>query len=63
MFTVLRDGTVADVTFPRAYSDSLFGVPDDACAPLVSEALAHPSGTGRPVGYDAFVWIFGAGKK
>ncbi len=57
VFTVLRDGTVADVTFPRSYADGLFTTPYSACEPLISECLAHPGRTALPAGYEAFTYI------
>ena len=61
--TILRDGTVADVSFPGSYSDSLFSAPYAACAPLVHELIAHPSSTGLPRNYDAFTWLLPTAKK
>ncbi len=63
VFTVLRDGTVADATFPQAYSNSLFSTPDESCSPLVSEALHHPSSTSLTPGYSAFDYILPTEKK
>ncbi len=63
VFSVLRDGTVADVAFPRSYSEQLFSPPYSACAPLVSEVLVHPNGAGKPAAYDAWVWLFPEGRR
>jgi hypothetical protein len=60
VLTFLRDGTVADVSFPGAYSNGLLSAPYEDCAPLVSEVLAHPSSTGVPRAYDAFVYFLPA---
>ena len=57
VLTILRDGTVADVAFPGAYTDALFADPLGACRPLVAECLAHPGVTGLPAGYDSFRWV------
>ena len=62
VFTVLRDGTIADVAFPRAYSEGLFAPPYSACEPLIGEALRHPGSTQLPARYDAFKWLFNTPK-
>ncbi len=62
LFTVLREGTVADVAFSRVYSNNLFSLPEQACEPLIAEPLAHPNGAGAPAGYDAWRYLFPEGK-
>lgn len=56
VFTILRDGTVADVTFPASQS-SLTSGPYAGCGVLVAECLAHPGSTQLPPGYDAFKYV------
>jgi hypothetical protein len=57
VFTVLRDGTVADDTFPGSYNNGLLSTPYESCTPLVSECLAHPGSTDLPKSYDAFTYF------
>ena len=49
-FRVLRDGTVAGVSFSGPSMADNAG----SCAGLVSECLEHPDQTALPPGYDAF---------
>jgi hypothetical protein len=58
VFTILRAGTVADVTFPGSYSDGLIALPYSACSPLVSEMISHRENNAIPLGYDAFRYLF-----
>ena len=55
--TVLRDGTVADITFPGSFSTGLISAPYSECGPIVEECLHHPGATVLPAKYDAFVWL------
>jgi hypothetical protein len=50
----LRDGTVADVSFPQC-AGTLQGGPYAAARPLVAECLNHPNDIALPSGYDALV--------
>ncbi len=62
VFTVLRTGTVADVAFAQSFGVGLISAPYEACRPLVSECLRHPSGAGLSPGYDAWKWLLPGAK-
>lgn len=56
VFTVLRDGTVADAAFP-ASEWTATGGPHAGCGAIVSECLEHPNATALPPGYDAMKFL------